>query len=145
MTYSFYRRKRRRRSDLWLHHPKRRKGDTTVVPLSNLSPLQSPRMSINDTNHQGTPLVTVPSIKPSSTSLKPAPKKKILKRRRSRKSLFKNTITEDIKNDMSQILPIVLTKLQKVGLLSDFFNFLRLIKAIVKKDNQVHISPSNQK
>ena len=126
--YSCYRRKRRRRSDLWLHHPKRRKGDNIAVPLSSLGRLENPRMSIDDTNPQSTPLVTVTSIKPSSTSLKAAPKKKISKRRSSRKSLFKNTVTEDIKNDMSEILPIVLTKLQKVGLLLDFCNFLRLIK-----------------
>ena len=110
---------------MWLHHPQHRKGDTTAAPLSSLGPLESPEMSINDTYL----LITVPLIKPPSTSFKAAPKEKILKRQRSRYSLFKNAVKEDIKNYMSEILSIVLTKLLKVGLLLDFCNFLRLIKA----------------
>ena len=62
-------------------------------------------------------------------SLKTASKMKILKRQRSRQSLFRNAVTEDIKNDMSEILPIVLTKLLKVGPLLDFCKLLRLTKA----------------
>ena len=108
---------------MWLHHPKHRKGDTTAAPLSSLGPLESPEMSINDTYL----LITVPLIKPPSTSFKAAPKKKILKKRqRSRYSLFKNAVKEDIKNYMSEILSIVLTKLLKVGLLLDFCIFFAL-------------------
>ena len=70
----------------------------------------------------------VPSIKPPSTSFKAAPEKKLLKTQRSRYSLFKNAVKE-IKNDMSEILSIVLTKLLKVGLLLDFCTFSRLIQA----------------
>ena len=43
----------------------------------------------------------VPSIKPPSTSFKAAPEKKILKTQRSRYSLLKNAVKEDIKNGMS--------------------------------------------
>ena len=71
----------------------------------------------------------VPSIKPPSTSFKAAPEKKILKTQRSRCSLFKNAVKEDIKNGMSEVLSIVLTKLLKVGLLLDFCNFSRLLQA----------------
>ena len=122
MTYSFYRQNRRRRSEVWLHNSKHRKGDTTAAPLSSLGPLESPEISINDTYL----LISVPLIKPPSTSFKAAPKKKILKRQRSRYSLFKNAVKEDIKNDMSEILSIVLTKLLKVGLLLDFLQFCAL-------------------
>lgn len=56
-------------------------------------------------------------------------KKKSSRRSPSRKQLFINTVTQKKdNNEMSDILPIVLTKLQKAKLFLDFCNFLRLIR-----------------
>ena len=63
-----------------------------------------------------TPVVSSAAAnKPLSTLLKVAPKRQ--RKRRSRKGLFENTVTENIKNEMLETLLIVLTKLQMAGLL----------------------------
>ena len=67
-------------------------------------------------------------IKPSSATLKRPPKKRTKRKRKSKRKLFPNSVGEDIKREMLEVLPVVLNKLQHAGPLMDFCKFLRLVQ-----------------
>ena len=108
---SFSGRNRKRKRSLWLHPPKRRRLDNKVDSQDPTTPICTPE----------------PTIKPSESELRNAPKKSKIHREKSRKRLFDYSTKEIILQELIYLMPSVLDKLQSAGRLIDFTNLIRLI------------------
>jgi len=111
MIILFFFTERRKRSSLWLHKPKRSKLAAENTDGILLTP---------ETKNRPTEI--------RSTQLKRAPKKTCQKRKSiGKRKLFIPSSSEKVTEEIIEIIPGVLSKLGRRGLLTDFCNLLRLI------------------
>lgn len=101
---------KRRKLNLWLNRPKK------------IGKYYTTQRSI--TNDVKTPISTAKKNVSSPTLLQ-APKKKTMVA--GKKKLFDNCETGNVVDELVKIIPNIVTRLRKEGMLADFVTFLRLI------------------
>ena len=111
---------RKRKSSLWLHEPKsshkRRRYDKPAA-----------RTSIHFHHATSTPSNASTSEKPSSIKLRRAPQKEKQKKQvQGKRKLFSDALSDKI-NEITELLPCLLKKLQDAGIVNDFCQLVRLI------------------